>query len=717
MLGYVARSLLCLRPFLKSLCRCQFSLPPPVPAQRCCATMAAAPGMETVLAPLRVRVQEQGDLVRRLKEQGRPKLELQAAVAELKARKKALEQQEAALSPKEEVFDRNGLEDLLKRRFFYTPSFAIYGGVGGLYDFGPIGCAMKSRLIALWRSHFVLEDSMLEVDCSVLTPERVLKASGHMDRFSDLMVKDLQNGEHFRADHLLRDHLERLLPQCPPDEAQEYTDVITKIDSFSQAELEELFHKYSVRAPVTNNPLSPPMLFNLMFATSIGPGGAQPAFMRPETAQGIFVNFKRLLEFNNGKLPFGAAQIGRAFRNEISPRSGLLRVREFEMAEIEYFVNPKKKATFPKFSSLADLSVTVYSAGDQMQGKSPHQITLGDAVREGVIANETLAYFLGRIHQFLVRVGVAPTKLRFRQHMGNEMAHYATDCWDAECKTSYGWVECVGCADRSAFDLTQHSKATKVELTAKEDLAQPRTEEVVEVVPDKGVIGKQFRKEAKLVLDWLSQLDNASVEKLQQQLQGDGTAEVQIGGKAIALQQNMLQVKRSQKTVHVEDVVPAVVEPSFGVGRILYTVLEHSFRVREEDKQRVWLAVPPAMAPISCSVLPLSPNQLFNPFIAKIVAGLKRHNLSHRVEESSVTIGRRYARTDEIGIPFGVTVDFDTLQTSTVTLRERDSTRQVRIGIDVVAPTVSDLVAGHITWTHVEQQFPVFTAQESTPRS
>ena len=178
-------------------------------------------------------------------------------------------------------------------------------------------------------------------------------------------------------------------------------------------------------------------------------------FLRPETAQGIFVNFKRLLEFNNGKLPFCAAQIGRAFRNEISPRSGLIRVREFEMAEIEYFVHPDKKATFSKFSSLSSLPLTLYSACDQMEGRSPRTLTLQQAVEsvsthpysadrhaqylivQGVVANETLGYFLGRIQQFLVKVGVAPDKLRFRQHMTNEMAHYAKDCWDAECHTSY----------------------------------------------------------------------------------------------------------------------------------------------------------------------------------------------------------------------------------------------------------------------------------------
>ena len=159
--------------------------------------------------------------------------------------------------------------------------------------------------------------------------------------------------------------------------------------------------------------------------------------MRPETAQGIFVNFKRLLEFNNGKLPFAAAQIGKAFRNEMSPRSGLLRVREFEMAEIEHFVDPAEKSKFHKFSAVADLKVNLYSADDQMSGRPIREVSLGDAVRAGTIANETLGYYIGRTFLYLDRVGIARDKMRFRQHLSNEMAHYACDCWDAECKTSH----------------------------------------------------------------------------------------------------------------------------------------------------------------------------------------------------------------------------------------------------------------------------------------
>ncbi len=353
------------------------------------------------------------------------------------------------------------MEDLLKRRFFYDQSFAIYGGVSGQYDFGPMGCAMKANLINAWRSFFILEEQMLEVDCTMLTPEPVLKASGHVDKFADLMVKDMKNGECFRLDHLIKAHLEKVKSEkkTSVEKKARCDDVIVKLEGMGKAEMAAIMAEFDMKSPLTGNELSEPMEFNLMFQTNIGPTGLLKGFLRPETAQGIFVNFKRLLEFNQGKLPFAAAQIGNAFRNEISPRSGLIRVREFTMAEIEHFHDPLCK-DHPKFDSVLDTEVSLYSACCQMEGKSVFKTTIGKAVEEKTIANQTLGYFMARIQKFLVKMGTDPNKLRFRQHMANEMAHYACDCWDAELLTSYGWVECVGCADRSAFDLNQHAKAT-----------------------------------------------------------------------------------------------------------------------------------------------------------------------------------------------------------------------------------------------------------------
>ena len=208
------------------------------------------------------------------------------------------------------------------------------------------------------------------MDCSILTPETVLKTSGHVDRFADFMVKDVKNGECFRLDHLIKAHLEKVASdkKSTAELKAECETIVIKLDGMTSDEMKDVLRRFDMKSPITGNELSDPIEFNLMFATHIGPSGLVKGFLRPETAQGIFVNFKRLLEFNQSKLPFAAAQIGSAFRNEISPRSGLIRVREFQMAEIEHFVDPSNKS-HPKFESLKHLELVCYSACDQMDGE------------------------------------------------------------------------------------------------------------------------------------------------------------------------------------------------------------------------------------------------------------------------------------------------------------------------------------------------------------
>jgi len=229
--------------------------------------MALSAEAEAILAPLREAVKEQGDLVRQLKTEKAPENDVKKAVVELKARKKVLEDKEVALRPVQAKFDRTKMEDTLKRRFFYDQSFAIYGGVTGQYDFGPMGCAMKANLLAAWRNHFVLEEQMLEVDCTVLTPEPILAASGHVERFADLMVKDLKNGECFRLDHLIKAALEKVCAdkKCTAETKAECEDIITKLDGASKEEQAATLKKFNIKSPVTNNELSEPIEFNLMF--------------------------------------------------------------------------------------------------------------------------------------------------------------------------------------------------------------------------------------------------------------------------------------------------------------------------------------------------------------------------------------------------------------------------------------------------------------------
>lgn len=671
----------------------------------------------TILENLRKSLKEQGDLVRKLKAENAPAPDLEVAIKELKVRKKAFETKEKEMAPKQEKFERSKLEDLLKRRFFFVPSFEIYGGVAGLYDYGPSGCAMEANMINIWKSHFVLEEQMLEIRASLLTPHSVLKTSGHVDRFADFMVKDVKTGDCFRADHLLEGHLEKLLAdkKLEEEKRQEYESVIGQVDNYGMKELGELLKKYNTKSPVTGNDLTDPVEFNLMFSTSIGPSGLIPGFLRPETAQGIFVNFKRLLEANNGRLPFASAQIGPAFRNEISPRSGLLRVREFTLAEIEHFVDPSDKS-HPKFENVSSQTLRLFPSEHQIEGKPPLEITVGDAVNQKIVSSQTMGYFLGRVFLFLLKVGADPNKIRFRQHMFNEMAHYACDCWDAELLTSYGWIECVGCADRACYDLSVHTKATGERLVAQVDLEQSEMIDVVEIVPEKPAVGKAFKKEGKIVMDYLAQMDKDAIKAFEDKLNENGKVNLTIENKEFTIEKAMIrEIKRYQKEIHVRDVEPHVIEPSFGVGRIMYSVLEHNFRIREGDEQRTWLSLPPAVAPVKCSVLPLSKNKEFSQFVKKLSESLTELDISHKVDDSSGSIGRRYARTDEIAIPFGITVDFDTVnkEPHSATLRERNSTRQIRAQIDELPTIVSNLVRGKVTWSVIEAQYGLFEGQET----
>ncbi|KAJ2757974.1 Glycine--tRNA ligase 1, mitochondrial, partial [Coemansia nantahalensis] len=308
----------------------------------------------------------------------------------------------------------------------------------------------------------------------------------------------------------------------------EYRDILAQIDNYDGDALGELITRFDLRNPETGNTVTAPMPFNLMFNTSIGPTGTLKGYLRPETAQGQFMNFSRLLEFNNQKMPFASAMVGRSFRNEISPRQGILRVREFTMAEIEHYVDPENKS-HPRFDEVAELKLPLLRASRQMEGSTePAQMAIGDAVSQGIINNQTLGYFLGRIYLYLMKIGIRADLLRFRQHMGNEMAHYACDCWDAEIKTSHGWVECVGCADRSAYDLTKHAEATKRKLCVQEHLPEPIVKEMLVCEPNSKVFGPRLRRAAKPVQDHLLALPEDDLAALRDALARDGRAVVTL---------------------------------------------------------------------------------------------------------------------------------------------------------------------------------------------
>lgn len=517
--------------------------------------------------------------------------------------------------------DRTSIDTVLRRRLFYTPSFEIYGSERGLYDYGPPGCALQANVVDIWRKHFVLEEDMMEVDCTILTPEAVLKTSGHVDKFADFMCKDPKSGEIFRADHLVEQILESRLKadkeargqKVEVDEAKEakkkkktkdakieklddavvaeYEFILAQIDNFGGPELGELITKYQIKGPTTGGDLEPPRAFNLMFQTQIGPSADKPnGYLRPETAQGQFLNFAKLLEFNQQSMPFASASIGKSFRNEISPRSGLLRVREFLMAEIEHFVDPESGKKHPRFADVKDTKLSLLNRNTQLSGSTrPDEVAIGDAVSTKLVDNETLGYFLVRIQEFLLKLGVDKSKLRFRQHMANEMAHYAADCWDAELFTSYGWIECVGCADRSAYDLTVHKNKTGAPLVVRETRAEPLVIEEYQIDLDRKKLGPKFRKDAKAVETAIEALSQDLREKLSLDLESSGKISIPtpgIGSGTTDLEKDLIKIEKRKRTEHVREYTPNVIEPSFGIGRILYSLMEHVFWTREGDESR-----------------------------------------------------------------------------------------------------------------------------------
>lgn len=566
-------------------------------------------------------------------------------------------------------------------------------------------------MVDLWRKHFVLAENMLEMECTCLTPESVLKTSGHVDRFTDLMVKDPVTGECFRADKLLEDIIDNFLeqnPTLPAEEKEQHLRVQRQADAYSPAELDELLLKYDCKAP-SGERFTPSFPFNLMFQTSIGPEGTAVGYLRPETAQGLFVNFRRLLDLNAGRTPFAAAQIGLGFRNEIAPRSGLLRVREFCMAEIEHFVNPSDKS-HPNFASIAGKVLVLFGRDDQLGSGKTTKLAIGEAVASGLVNNETLGYFMARTQLYMERIGMDPERLRFRQHLTTEMAHYATDCWDLEIQSSYGWVECVGHADRACYDLDVHSKATKTPMLATEKVDPPRDIEIAKLKLNRKELGQVFKQDQRIVANALESLAENWVdfEPVAKSLESEGKAVVE----GYEITKDMVSWSQTMKKVHEIKFTPSVIEPSFGMGRILYSLLEHSFYVRDGDEQRTVMRFNPQVAPQKCAVLPISSNPECNTVVDEIASELMDSDLATRVDKSTAALGRRYARSDELGVPFAVTVDFETLKDNTVTLRERDSMKQVRLSRDEVAPLLFRVVHKKITWEQILQKYPVVQVDE-----
>jgi glycyl-tRNA synthetase len=427
---------------------------------------------------------------------------------------------------------------LCKRRGFVFPSSEIYGGLGSTYDYGHYGVLLKTNVRnEWWRSMLQERDDIVALDSAILQHPRVWEASGHLEGFTDPLVDCRACKQRFRADHLDPDEL------CPA--------------KANLPKTEDRRHE-----------LTAPRDFNLMFKTFVGPveETASTAYLRPETAQGIFINFKNVLQFSRRKPPFGIAQTGKSFRNEITTGNFIFRTREFEQMEMEFFVPPPE-------------------------------------------ANEWYEHWKNARFVWYEQLGIRADHLRLREHDAGELSHYSSGTADVEYLFPIGWSELEGIANRGDFDLTRHAEF--------------------------------------------------SGEKLEYFDQATG-----------------------------ERYVPHVIEPAAGADRATLAFLVDAYDEEQvEGEQRTLLRLHPRLAPVKVAVLPLVRKD-GQPELAREVRGLLRGHMQTEYDEGG-SIGRRYRRQDEIGTPWCVTIDHESLRDRTVTIRDRDSLSQERVAIDELAGVLS----------------------------
>ena len=541
------------------------------------------------------------------------------------------------------------LSGMLKRRGFILPAFEIHGGSKGLYDFGPNGGRLRNRVNQLWLEHWTSMGNVAEISCPTITPYEVLEASGHVGEFSDYMTSCISCDEVSRADTLL----EEFHPNP---------------DSLSKLELQSLLEKSAPQCPACGtNKWSTIISQNLMFSTRIGAGNSgREGFLRPETAQGMFTSFPALYRHFREKLPFGAVQIGKGYRNEISPRQGMIRLREFNMAEMEYFIDPEAPLNHD-YTQWSGLQMVMLS-----EDKGELSITIAEAVDSGIIRHGTVGLFMAKTYDFLVNVGIDKSRIRFRQHETNEMAHYATDCWDAEIHGSYGWVECVGIAHRGCYDLQSHENYTGKTLRARREFPEPKEVIIDGWTIEGSVAGPAFRSQAGQVKD--------AVEKLPSDTQFP--CEIILDKEVVVVDSS--HVKRLQRTdlITGEWFIPHVVEPAFGIDRIIWHILDHAYQeIEKQDESYTVMRLNPDVVPVDYAVFPLFEKNGMQEIAQKVCNILNSKRGVVAIYDSSGSIGRRYARADEIGIPICVTIDHQSLDDDSVTLRQRDTGEQKRVQI------------------------------------
>jgi glycyl-tRNA synthetase len=552
--------------------------------------------------------------------------------------------------------------ELSKRRGFFFQSSESYGGAAGFQTFGPEGAELKRNIENSWRETFSDSLGHREIEAPTIMPEPVFEASGHLDTFDDMIIECPECGTSSRADHIVEDNTE-----------------IEEAESFSHEKVEELIKEHNLKCPECGEDLSNVAVedFNLMFKTSIGPGGGQTGYLRPETAQGIFVEFPRLKEYARNQLPFGITQIGKAYRNEISPRKGLVRVRELTQAELEHFIDPEEDE--PPIEDVEDVELKLYSREQQnAEEGEPQFMTVREAVDDEVVESAWIAYYLSIAKQWYEEIGVDMERFRFRQHQNDELSHYASDCWDAESQVDGDWIEITGFAYRGCYDLKKHDQYSREDYTIFKEYDEPKTVEKNTVGPDMGFLGPEFGDKAGEIAEKLEEL----AEEEPEAFEADKVF-VEIEGEEYSIPSDKCNFSVEEVTENGEHILPHVVEPSFGIDRMVYTVLAHSYDEDEIDgEDRTVMRFEEKVAPTEVAVFPLMDKEGLGEKAREVADKLREEGFSVKYDDTG-NIGKRYRRQDEVGTPVCVTIDYETLEEDpeTVTVRDRDSTEQERVKV------------------------------------
>ncbi|MCW4010102.1 MAG: glycine--tRNA ligase [Candidatus Bathyarchaeota archaeon] len=545
------------------------------------------------------------------------------------------------------------INELARRRGFFWNSYEIYGGAGGFVAYGPLGTRLKQNIENKLRELFVKQTGILEMESSVITPGKVFEASGHVDHFKEPMVECVKCNRRFRADHLLEEYAKI---SCVQAEKMTLKEV--------QAALEE----NGVTCPDCGGGFRAPQQFLTMFTTTIGPYSGATGYGRPEAAQGIFVEFNRLYSAAREKLPFGVIQIGHALRNEISPRQGLIRLREFTICDLEFFFDPEEPSCHLLKEVETEVLPMLLCDKREKDCEDITNFTVREALDKGVIHSEWQAFFMAMAKRLLTEIGVPAEKQRFIEKLPWEKAHYSSQSFDQEVLLDrYGWTEVSGHAHRTNFDLGCHMKASGTDMIVFKEYPNPVETEQLTVKPVLAKLGPVFKKDAGKVGELLAKADPKTVEAA---LKKDGFFMVE-GFKVLSEQ---VQIAPQKVVVRGRHFVPHVVEPSFGSDRLFYVALEYAYGIKED---RVVMSFPRSIAPVQVGVYPLMSKDGLAEKAQEIRKRLAEAGFMVEYDEAG-SIGRRYARADEAGIQLGITVDYESLTQDTVTIRDRDSWQQVR---------------------------------------